>query len=156
MEGISDIRIIGMDEKRPPRIRKEPYIDLYFRLPHKAPLDGRQDFTELQSRQDYGSKINGDECLYIETWVRTPGEIAGLDFSEYGTRLRTHRGGGCAALFAQRLRLALEQRTLRFRCRFRRHRWRCQRAFFAAASTSAATANESWRPLAFNPSMTPA
>lgn len=76
MEGISDIRIVGMDEKRPPRIRKEPYIDLYFRLSHKAPLDWCQDFTDLQARQEYTSKINTDECLYIETWVRTPGEIA--------------------------------------------------------------------------------
>jgi hypothetical protein len=75
MEGISDIRIVGIDEKRPPRIRKEPYIDLYFRLSHKAPIDWCQDFVDLQSRQEYASKINPDECLYIETWVRTPGEI---------------------------------------------------------------------------------
>ena len=39
MEGISDIRISGMDENRPPRIGKEPYINLYFRLVHKAPAD---------------------------------------------------------------------------------------------------------------------
>lgn len=77
MEGISDIRIVGMDEKRPPRIRKEPYIDLYFRLSHKAPVDWCRDFAELQSKQDYASKINTDECLYIETWVRTPDEIVG-------------------------------------------------------------------------------
>jgi hypothetical protein len=77
MEGISDIRIVGMDEKRPPRIRKEPYIDLYFRLSHKAPIDWCRDFAELQSKQDYASKINTDECLYIESWVRTPGEIVG-------------------------------------------------------------------------------
>ena len=31
MEGISDIKIIGIDEKRPPKIRKEPYIDLVFK-----------------------------------------------------------------------------------------------------------------------------
>lgn len=76
MEGISDIRIVGIDTKRPPRIRKEPYIDLFFRLSHKAPLDWCQDFAELQSHQDYGAKINTDECLYIETWVRTSAEIA--------------------------------------------------------------------------------
>ena len=76
MEGISDIRIVGVDTKRPPRIRKEPYIDLFFRLSHKAPVDWCQDFAELQSHQDYAAKINTDECLYIETWVRTPTEIA--------------------------------------------------------------------------------
>lgn len=77
MEGISDIRIMGIDEKRPPRIRKEPYIDLFFRLTHKAPLDWCQDFTDLQSAREGAPKINTDECLYIETWVRTPDEIPG-------------------------------------------------------------------------------
>jgi hypothetical protein len=75
MEGISDIRIAGIDEKRPPRIRKEPYIDLCFRLTHKAPVDWCQDFTDLQSKMNYTSKINTDECLFIETWVRKPEEI---------------------------------------------------------------------------------
>lgn len=77
MEGISDIRIVGIDEKRPPRIRKEPYIDLVFRLSHSAPADWCQDFVELQAKKDYAAKINLDECLYIETWVRTPGEVVG-------------------------------------------------------------------------------
>ena len=77
MEGISDIRIVGIDEKRPPRIRKEPYIDLIFRLSHSAPADWCQDFIELQAKQDYASKINPDEYLYIETWVRKPDEVAG-------------------------------------------------------------------------------
>jgi hypothetical protein len=76
VEGISDIKIIGIDEKRPPRIRREPYIDLFFRLSHKAPIDWCQDFASLQPRQDYTWKIDTDECLYIETWVRTPEEIA--------------------------------------------------------------------------------
>jgi len=75
MEGISDIRIVGIDEKRPPRIRKEPYIDLIFRLSHKAPLDWCRDFTELQARKEFTSKIETDECLYIESWVRKPDEI---------------------------------------------------------------------------------
>jgi hypothetical protein len=77
MEGISDIRIEGVDERRPPRIRKEPYIDLVFRLTHKAPVDWCQDFVSLESKKDYKSKINTDECLYIETWVRRPEEIVG-------------------------------------------------------------------------------
>ena len=77
MEGISDIRIVGVDETRPPRIRKEPYIDLCFRLSHKAPIDWCQDFIEHQTRQGTATKINTEERLFIETWVRTPGEIAG-------------------------------------------------------------------------------
>lgn len=76
MEGISDIRITGIDEKRPPRIRKQPYIDLCFRLAHKAPVDWCQDFTDQQSKEKFPAKIDTNECLYIETWVRLPGEIA--------------------------------------------------------------------------------
>jgi hypothetical protein len=77
MEGISDIRIMGIDEKRPPRIRKEPYIDLVFKLTHKAPVDWCRDFVGSQSNMQYKSTINTDDCLFIETWVRSPDEIAG-------------------------------------------------------------------------------
>jgi hypothetical protein len=77
MEGISDIRITGIDERRPPRIRKEPYIDLCFRLTHKAPVDWCQDFTDHQSKADFPAKIDTKECLYIETWVRSQDEIVG-------------------------------------------------------------------------------
>jgi hypothetical protein len=77
MEGISDIRITGIDERRPPRIRKEPYIDLCFRLTHKAPVDWCHDFTDNQSKVAFPSKIDIKECLYIETWVRTQDEIVG-------------------------------------------------------------------------------
>src|SRR4030065_749438 len=75
MEGISDIRIVGIDETRPPKIGKEPYIDLYFRLAHKAPIDWCQDFNELLSGHPYAPKIRREEGLYIETWVRTIEEI---------------------------------------------------------------------------------
>ena len=77
MEGISDIRIAGIDEKRPPRIRKEPYIDLCFRLTHKAPVDWCQDLVDHLSKTDFPVKIDTKECLYIETWVRLPDEIVG-------------------------------------------------------------------------------
>ena len=75
MEGISDIRIVGIDETRPPKIGKEPYIDLYFRLAHKAPIEWCQDFNELLSGHPYAPKIRREEGLYIETWVRTIEEI---------------------------------------------------------------------------------
>jgi len=76
MEGISDIRITGIDEKRPPRIRKEPYIDLCFRLAHKAPLDWCYDLIDHQAKTDFPVKIDTKECLFIETWVRSPDQIA--------------------------------------------------------------------------------
>lgn len=75
MEGISDIRIIGIDAKRPPRIRKEPYIDIYFQLSHKAPIDWCQDFITVQTNMEYDVSMNIEDCLHIQTWVRTPNEI---------------------------------------------------------------------------------
>ncbi|MHB8730129.1 MAG: hypothetical protein ACYC9K_14030 [Sulfuricaulis sp.] len=77
MEGISDIKITGIDERRPPRIGREPYIDICFRLAHKAPVDWCQDFTSHQSKEGFPAEINVDECLYIQTWVRKPDEIVG-------------------------------------------------------------------------------
>lgn len=75
MEGISDIRISGTDEMRPPRILKEPYINLYFKLTHKAPKKWCEDFNHLVSKGDYPVKIEPSTGLFIETWVRKPEEI---------------------------------------------------------------------------------
>jgi hypothetical protein len=75
MEGISDIKIVGIDAKRPPVIRKEPYINMYFKLSHKVPLDWGQDFNALMAKIQCAGKINTTDGLYIETWVRTPDEI---------------------------------------------------------------------------------
>lgn len=78
MEGISDLRIIGIDEMRPPVIRKEPYIDIVFKLTHQAPADWCSDFNGLLARNPATPKIKEKEGLYIEAWVRTPDEIAAL------------------------------------------------------------------------------
>jgi len=75
MEGISDIRISSIDEMRPPRIHKEPYINLYFKLTHKAPKKWCEDFNHLVSKGDYPVKIEANTGLFIETWVRKPEEI---------------------------------------------------------------------------------
>lgn len=80
MEGISDIKIIGIDETRPPKIRKEPYIDIVFKLSHQAPADWCRDFNGLMTSHPCSPKIKEAEGLYIETWVRTPDEIS--DFFE--------------------------------------------------------------------------
>jgi hypothetical protein len=78
VEGISDIKIIGIDEKRPPKIRKEPYIDIFFKLSHQAPVDWCQDFNAMLSKHPTSPKIKEKEGLYIETWVRKPDEIVTL------------------------------------------------------------------------------
>lgn len=75
MEGISDIRISGIDETRPPRIRKEPYINLYFKLVHKVPEAWCNDFNRLVSKHKYPIKVEPSEGLFIDTWVRKPEEI---------------------------------------------------------------------------------
>ncbi|MBE0509126.1 MAG: hypothetical protein K0A95_06795 [Chromatiales bacterium] len=78
MEGISDLRISGIDETRPPLIRKEPYINLYFTLSHKAPPGWCDDFNRLLAHRQYPIKVDPDEGLYVESWVRKPEEIAPL------------------------------------------------------------------------------
>jgi hypothetical protein len=78
VEGISDIRIVGLDEKRPPRIRPEPYIDVVFKLSHQAPTDWCRDFNNLLSKYPASPKIKDSEGLYIEAWVRKPDEIVTL------------------------------------------------------------------------------
>lgn len=78
MEGISDLKIIGIDETRPPKIRKEPYIDIFFKLSHQAPADWCKDFNNLLSGHTSSAQIKEKEGMIIETWVRKPDEIADL------------------------------------------------------------------------------
>jgi hypothetical protein len=80
VEGISDIKIIGIDEKRPPIIRNEPYIDLIFKLSHQAPADWCSDFNSMMAKQPGSPKIKQQEGLYIESWVKTPDLI--VDYLE--------------------------------------------------------------------------
>ena len=78
MEGISDIRITGVDEQRPPVIRKEPYIDIFFKLSHKAPVDWCNEFNAILSKHPNKPKIKEQEGLFIDAWVRSPDEIIAL------------------------------------------------------------------------------
>ena len=78
MEGISDIKIIGVDETRPPKIRKEPYIDIFFTLSHHAPEEWCADFNRIAADELGKPKISEKEGLYIEAWVREPDEIVAL------------------------------------------------------------------------------
>lgn len=75
MEGISDIKIVAVDSKRPPVIRKQPYIDLFFTFSHKVPLDWAHEFNALLSKHKLKAKVQPEEGLYIETWVRTPDDV---------------------------------------------------------------------------------
>ena len=77
MKNVKDLRITGIDASRPPRIRKEPYIDLVFKLSDRVTKEWCQDFTALFSNEKYSVKIDPVDCMYIETWVRTMDEIPG-------------------------------------------------------------------------------
>jgi hypothetical protein len=45
---------------------------------HKAPPDWCVGFNDLLMKHEYAPKINTDEGLFIEAWVRNPDEITGL------------------------------------------------------------------------------
>ncbi len=75
LEQITGIKIIGIDNKRPPRIRKEPYIDIFFELSLKAPKEWCDDFNRLGNQLEPSVKINKKEGRFIEAWVRKLDEI---------------------------------------------------------------------------------
>jgi len=70
MNPINDIKIIGIDENRPPQMRKEAYIDVYFKLATKAPEDWCDDFNALGRKINPAVKINIKEGIFIEAWVK--------------------------------------------------------------------------------------
>ena len=75
MKNIEDLKIVGIDSSRPPLIRKEPYIDLVFKLSDRASKEWCQTFNSLFPNIEYSVKIDLIDCLYIETWTRTMDEI---------------------------------------------------------------------------------
>lgn len=76
MENISDLKIVGLDPKRPPVIQDIPCIDLIFALSEQAPADWCEEFNMLMSKQPYTTRVDPSTGLFIETWVRQPKEIA--------------------------------------------------------------------------------
>jgi hypothetical protein len=100
MEGISDIKIIGIDEKRPPVINSAPYIDLFFKLSHQAPLDWCTEFNALVSKHPGSPKIKKNEGLYIESWVKTPDMI-----TDYLEQLKT-KVTLCSDMYIERIEQA--------------------------------------------------
>jgi len=75
MQNLNELRIACIDEERPPRIRKEPYIDLFFKLSQKAPERWCDDFNRLASARKIAAKIAPAEGLTVKTWVRRPDDI---------------------------------------------------------------------------------
>ena len=75
LEQITSIKIVGLDANRPPKIRKQPYIDIFFELSLKAPKDWCEDFNRLGKHLEPSVKINQKEGLFIEAWVRNMEDI---------------------------------------------------------------------------------
>jgi hypothetical protein len=75
MSSFEEIRIISIDEARPPRVRKEAYIDLFFKLSHKAPLDWCEEFNALGRQINPAAKIDKNLGESIETYVNDMGGI---------------------------------------------------------------------------------
>ncbi len=66
----SDVKIIGFDVDRPPVVRKEAYIDLFFQLSRKVSMEWCEDFNQLGSHMEPPVKIDKNERVFVETWVR--------------------------------------------------------------------------------------
>ena len=73
MSSFEEIRIISIDEARPPRVRKEAYIDLFFKLSHKAPLDWCEEFNALGRQINPAAKIDKNLGESTRTWRPRPG-----------------------------------------------------------------------------------
>jgi hypothetical protein len=70
MSNIDNIKIKGLDINRRPTLKNKKYIDVYYELSEKAPRDWCADFNLLFSKSALSAKINPENCLYVETWVR--------------------------------------------------------------------------------------
>ena len=76
MNGFDDIRISGVDDTRPPRMRKEGYIDLYFTLSRQVPDEWCEDFNAIGRRITPSAKIDKNSRLTIDTYVNDMERIA--------------------------------------------------------------------------------
>lgn len=82
MSTFEAITIIGIDPERPPRVRKESYIDLFFKLSAKAPADWCEAFNGLGRQVNPGAKIDktGGECIetYVNDMERIPPHLSAI------------------------------------------------------------------------------
>ena len=75
VDNISDLKIIGVDENRPSKMQKQPYIDIVFKLSHQAPKVWCDSFNTIFKKYKYAVKIDENEGVHIVTWVRDMQEI---------------------------------------------------------------------------------
>ena len=73
----NSLRVIGIDQQRPPQVRKEAYIDIVFKLSDKAPEGWIDIFNTLGRTLDPSVKMDKTGGNFIVAWVRTMDEIPG-------------------------------------------------------------------------------
>ena len=75
MSSFEEIRITGLDPDRPPKVRKESYIDLFFKLSTEAPLDWCEDFNALGRQLNPAAKIGKTTADCIDTYTNNMEKI---------------------------------------------------------------------------------
>ena len=65
----NEIKIIGIDANRPPRVRKEAYIDLFYQLSEDAPEEWCEDFEGFGRQVNPLAKVDRTKRCFINTYV---------------------------------------------------------------------------------------
>lgn len=69
MTSFNAIKITGIDASRPPRIRKESYVDLFYQLSEDAPADWCEAFNGFGREVNPMAKIEADNRGIISTYI---------------------------------------------------------------------------------------
>ena len=69
MATFNEINIVGIDDNRPPRVRKEAYIDLFYQLSEDAPEEWCDDFVSFGRHVSPIAKIEKGSRCFISTYV---------------------------------------------------------------------------------------
>lgn len=115
MDNISELKIIGLDNTRMPKISGAPYIELSFKLSEKAPLDWCQDFNLIFDKYKYSTRIDINKGIFIDTWVRKIEEIPEhfnmlkLNIIECNERYTKKQAAAAAALLGKVEDMSLAQ-----------------------------------------------
>jgi hypothetical protein len=75
MTQFSEIKITGIDTNRPPRVRKEAYIDLFYQLSEDAPEEWCDDFVSFGRQVNPLAKIDKIKPGFINTYINDMDEI---------------------------------------------------------------------------------
>lgn len=75
MTSFNEIKIIGFDEDRLPRVRKEAYIDLFYQLSEEAPEEWCEDFERYGRQIHPPAKVDKSKRCFINTYINDMNDI---------------------------------------------------------------------------------